>query len=99
MAAGIPQNGILLRPLRPVLPLLWIAFWLLRNGLPSHSPSLPGALRVILVGAPATFEPPRSGPCERRGRRKARISRRTQKMATAAMVIGPTYPAPPAISR
>src|SRR5215207_8067565 len=93
------QKGILPRPLRPELPLLWIAFWLERNGLPSHSPSLPGALPVTLVGAPAALEPPRSGPRESRGRRKARISRTTQKPATMAMVMGPPYPAVAAISR
>src|SRR5918995_7426155 len=88
------QNGILLRPLRPVLPLFVIAFWLDRNGLLSHTPSLPGAFDVALVGAPAALRPARSGPCERRGSRNARTSRRTQKAATITMVMTASYPRP-----
>jgi hypothetical protein len=76
-----------------------MAFWLLVNGLDSQRPSLPGALLVALVGAPATFDPPRSGRCEKRGNRKARISSTTQKATTMAMVMQDRYPRAPPITR
>ena len=88
-----PQNGILPRPLRPLLPLLRIAFWLEVNGLLSQWPSFPGALlggvgrgTCDLLAAPLRD----GGRAAGRGRRA--MSSRTQNPATMAMVMSPPYP-------